>query len=221
MKTIAVVPMKLNNERLPNKNVKKFDNGKPLCQYILNTLKEVNDIDDIYVYCSNPIIKDYLPEQVKYLRRSEKLDTSKTTINEVLKSFSNDVDSDIYLLAHVTAPFIKAESIKDALIKVKYEGYDSAFSVQKLQEFLWNEKKPINYDLENIPRTQDLPCIYSETSGFYIFKKEVIMKYNRRIGFKPYMKEVSKIEAIDIDEPEDFLIANAIYNYIVSKEKEV
>ena len=38
MKTIAIVPIKLNNERLPNKNIKPFDNGAPLCHYIFETL---------------------------------------------------------------------------------------------------------------------------------------------------------------------------------------
>lgn len=41
MKVVAVVPIKLNNERLKNKNIKKFDNGEPLCTYLLNTLKKV------------------------------------------------------------------------------------------------------------------------------------------------------------------------------------
>ena len=30
-KVTAVVPMKLNNRRLPQKNTKSFTNGKPLC----------------------------------------------------------------------------------------------------------------------------------------------------------------------------------------------
>ena len=38
MKIIAIVPMKLNNRRLPQKNTKSFTNGKPLCHYILSTL---------------------------------------------------------------------------------------------------------------------------------------------------------------------------------------
>ena len=54
MKVTAFVPMKLNNERLPGKNTKAFTNGKPLCQYILNTLLKVKEIDEIYVYCSDP-----------------------------------------------------------------------------------------------------------------------------------------------------------------------
>ena len=62
MKVVAVVPMKLNNSRLPGKNTKAFTNGSPLCTYILKTLLNVKLIDEIYVYCSNPAILKYLPK---------------------------------------------------------------------------------------------------------------------------------------------------------------
>ena len=41
---------------------------------------------------------------------------------------------------------------------------------------------------------------------------------NRRIGKRPYIVEVGEIEGIDIDEPEDFVIADAIYNYLFLKK---
>lgn len=62
MKVAAVVPMKLNNRRLPQKNTKPFTNGRPLCWYILSTLLEVEAIEKVYVYCSNPSIQEYLPQ---------------------------------------------------------------------------------------------------------------------------------------------------------------
>ena len=93
---------------------------------------------------------------------------------------------------------------------LKLNKYDSAFSVKKIQEFLWKDGQPLNYSLENIPRTQDLPDIYSETCGFYIFKSEVITKHNRRIGNNPYMYEVDEIESVDIDNQFDFDIANCL-----------
>lgn len=80
MKTIAIVPMKLNNRRLPQKNTKPFTNGKPLCYYILSTLLSVEEIDEVYVYCSNSDIKEFIPEGVKYLQRSETLDLDTTSI---------------------------------------------------------------------------------------------------------------------------------------------
>ena len=61
MKTVAFVPIKLNSERLPFKNIRLFKNGKPLIYYILNTLKKVSEIDEIYVYCSSDEIIKYFP----------------------------------------------------------------------------------------------------------------------------------------------------------------
>ena len=212
-KIVAVVPMKLNNSRLPQKNTKPFTNGEPLCEYILNTLKQIDLINEVYVYCSNPEIKAYLPDGVKFLKRSNNLDQDSTKINEVLEAFSEDVLSDIYLMAHTTAPFVSRESIEKGINAVLTGKYDSAFSVKRLQDFLWIDGKPMNYKLDNIPRTQDLPVIYEETSGFYIYEQNVIKKYNRRIGEKPYLVEVGEIESVDIDEAEDFAIADAIYNY--------
>lgn len=214
MKTVAIVPIKFNSERVKNKNIKKFTNGKPLCCYIFETLKKVKEIDKIYVFCSDEKIIDYIPKGVIFLKRDKSLDSSTTKINEVLRSFSEKVDSDYYVLTHATAPFIKSETINECLEKVKYGEYDSSFTVEKLQTFLWEDNEPINYNLNDIPRTQDLNPIYVETSGLYIFNRETILKHNRRIGNNPYMKEISKIEAIDIDENEDFFIADAVYNHL-------
>ena len=216
MKTIAVIPMKLNNERLPHKNTKMFTNGKPLCFYILNTLSKVKNIDEIFVYCSDEAILNYLPENIRFLKRSTDLDNNNSTMNDVLNAFANDIDADIYVLAHATAPFVKANTFAQCINLVQSNNYDSAFSAKKVQEFLWKDGKPINYELENIPRTQDLPNIYKETCGFYIFKKEIIKNYNRRIGNNPYVCEVDELEAIDIDDQFDFDIAN----YLLEKYQE-
>ena len=214
MKIVAVVPMKLNNRRLPQKNTKAFTNGRPLCYYILSTLLKITEIEEVYVYCSNPDIKGYIPDGVKYLKRSEMLDQDTTKMNEVLKAFAKDVPADIYVMTHTTAPFISEISIKKGLDAVVSETFDSSFAAKKLQDFLWRDGVPFNYDLENIPRTQDLPPLYEETSGFYIYRENVINEMGRRIGNKPYIVEIGEVESIDIDEPEDFMIADAIYNFL-------
>lgn len=207
--------MYANNERLPNKNIKKFDDGDPLLTYMLNTLTKIEAIDEIYVYCSSDEIKKYLPENVKFLKRDPKFDKDTASINELLKSFAQKISSEIYILAHATAPFVSKEKIEEGITKVQSKKFDSAFTVKEIQEFLWRDNKPINYNLDNIPRTQDLQPIYSETSGIYIYAREVIEKYNRRIGKKPYLIKVSAIEAIDIDNIEDFQIANAVYSKLL------
>lgn len=211
MKTIALIPIKFNNRRLPGKNIKPLG-GRPLMQHIQETLLQVKGIDEIYVYCSDEGVKEYLLPGVCYLKRPQSLDQDSTKINEVLASFAQAKKADLYLLTHATAPFIKAESIQKGIDAVKSGNYDSAFAVIRQQDFLWQNGKPLNYDLSAIPRTQDLVPIYRETCGFYLYTYRQIMGQNRRIGDKPYFVEVSEIEAVDIDEQEDFDLAEAIVN---------
>ena len=122
----------------------------------------------------------------------------------------NTVDADIYVYAHATAPFISIETMKQCIEAVKSSEYDSAFCAVKLQDYLWQDGEPLNFDASNLPRTQDLKPIYQETSGVYAFTKEVYQNYKRRIGKKPFIKEVSFKEAVDIDNPEDFDLAEAM-----------
>lgn len=211
MKVVALVPIKLNSRRVANKNIRNFEGGNPLCTYILDTLLEVDEIDEIYVYCSDEKIKNYIPQGVKFLKRDESLDRDQTKINEVIKSFSQDVNADIYVQTHATSPFISAESIGKAIKAIKDEGFDSAFAVTKLQTFMWKNGKPFNYSMNAVPRTQDLEPLYVETSGFYAYTYDVVNNLERRIGEKPKMIEVADIEAIDIDEESDFDFANLIF----------
>lgn len=220
MKVVAIVPMKLNNRRLPQKNTKAFTNGKPLCHYILSTLLTVEGVDDVYVYCSNPDIQEFIPKGVKYLPRSAALDQDTTKMNEVLQCFAKEIPADIYVMTHTTSPFVSKESIEKGLHAVSADGYDSAFAAKKLQDFLWKDGAPFNYALDNIPRTQDLPPLYEETSGFYIYRREVMTRLNRRIGERPYIVEVSAVESVDIDEAEDFEIADAIFNHLILNREE-
>lgn len=211
MKIVALIPIKFHNQRLPGKNIKPLG-GKPLISYIQETLKKVKGIDDIYVYCSDERIKPYLLDGVKYLKRSEELDKDSTKINEVLKSFACDVSADYYLLTHATAPFISAESIQSGVDAVLNGKADSALSVERLYDFLWKDGVPMNYDPANIPRTQDLDPIYKETCGYYIYSRYLILNENRRVGKNPALIEVSEIEAVDINNADDFELADAIYS---------
>ena len=205
------MPIKLNNERLPGKNIKILGD-KPLLQYELLNLQRTNLVDSINVYCSDETICEYLPEGVNFIKRSKKLDTESSNFTQIFSSFMKEVDADIYVYAHATAPYISVETMTDCIEAVKYKGYDSAFCATKIQDYLWQNNEPLNFNACNIPRSQDINPIYRETSGVYVFSKEVFEQYKRRIGKNPYIKEVSYKEAIDINEPKDFKLAEAMLN---------
>lgn len=209
MKIAAFVPIRLNSKRVVGKNLKMLGD-KPLLQHILETLVKVPQISDVYVYCSQESIIPYLPQGVKFLKRSTTLDSDETLGKEIYDAFVKEVDADIYMLAHTTSPFIKCDTIGNAIDKVVSGEHDSAFSAQKIQTFTWYNGKPLNYSLKEIPRTQTIEPVFVETSAFYIFRREVWTQMHQRVGNTPYMAIVDAIEGIDIDYPEDFEFATKI-----------
>lgn len=220
MKVVSFIPIKLNNQRLPGKNTMML-NGRPTCDYIFDTISKVKTINEKYVYCSDEAIKPYIApyeeKELKFLKRDPYLDGFQVKGLEIIERFVKDVDADIYVLTHVTQPFTKAESIERALEKVISGEYDSAFSAVVLQDYMWMNGKPLNYNLKNIVRTQDLDPIYMETGAFFIFRKEVFTELGQRIGNNPYIYEIDQFEAVDIDTAEDFQFAKVVAAFLNSK----
>ena len=215
MKVVVMIPIKLNNERVPGKNLKCFSDGTPLINFIQKACLNAKKVDEVYVYCSNEAVKEYLLPGVKFLRRPEFLDTSVVNCNDIIREFMKEVEADIYIASHATGPFTRSESIDKCVEAVQTGRYDSAFLARRLQEFLWQNGNAMNFDIQNFPRTQDLVPVYSEAPGAYVFTKDTFLKYDRRVGMKPYICVISEIEARDIDYQDDFDIADAIYMKII------
>ena len=217
MKVAAYIPIKLNSTRTPGKNIKPLSDGTPLCKLIFRTLSAVRNIDEKYCFCSDERIKDYLEGEVKFLQRSTSLDTNETQCHDIMRSFVEMVNPDVIVLTHATSPFLKSETIEECVDKVVNGGYDSAFTVERVRDFLWKDGQPMNFDASKAPRTQDLPEIFKETNGCFAIRREVFEGTNRKVGFHPFLKELSFPETQDVNYPEDFLITDLIYTNIIGK----
>jgi len=200
----AFVPIKLNNTRLPGKNIKDFG-GKPLCWRIFETLHNAGLKP--YVFCSDESIMKYVPKYVRLLKRSKWLDRDEANATELTTVFREKVDADIYIQAYCTAPFLKPDTIVEGLKAMK--NHDSSLTVERLQIPLWRNGKPLNHNPNKVVRSQDMDIIYKETTGLYIYKKEVC-EGGARTGNNPYFIEVDQQEGIDIDNKEDFDFAEKL-----------
>lgn len=212
MKVAAYIPIKLNNTRTPGKNIKKLSDGTPLCELMFKTLSQVKNIDEKYCFCSDESIQEYLVPGIEFLARKEELDSNETKCHEIIRAFVDIIDPDVVVLTHVTSPFLSVDTISDCVSKVISGEYDSAFTVARMQEFLWKDGKPLNFNPAASPRSQDLPVIYRETNGVFAFTREVFEKTNRRVGMNAYMCELPFMETLDVNYPEDFEIVDALYS---------
>lgn len=211
MKIACYLPIKMHSTRTPGKNIKPLSDGTPLCKLMFRTLANVNNIDEKYCFCSDEKIKDYLEPGIMFLKRPTSLDTDETQCHDIMRAFMEMVNPDIIVLVHATSPFLKSETIEECVDKVLNDGYDSAFTVERVRDFLWKNGKPMNFDASQAPRTQDLPEIYKETNGCFVIKREIFDKTNRKVGFNPYLKELFFPEIQDVNYPEDFLMTDLIY----------
>ena len=219
----ALLPMKRHSERVPNKNIKLFSD-KPLFTIILDTLLQSKYISQIVINTDSDEISSILEKQysnnVVVHKRPKELCGDFVPMNEIIKYDIQKTNSEHFFQTHSTNPLVQINTIDEAITKyiADIDNYDSLFSVNRLQTRLYNKKsEPINHNLGELVRTQDLEPIFQENSNFYIFSKFSFYNtgYNR-IGKKPQMFEVSRLESQDIDEKEDFIIAESIYKSIYS-----
>jgi CMP-N-acetylneuraminic acid synthetase len=218
MKIVSFTPIKLNNQRLPGKNIAPLGpEKKPLCSYLFNTLRNVDGLDGRYVFCSDDAFRPYVPEWMTFLKRDKSLDLPTVRGLQIIEAFLNMVEADVYMICHVTAPFIRAETISKAIAAMRTGKYDSAFTAEFVQDYMWYDGKPVNYDPSDIVTTQNLKPVCIEKGEVFIFTRELFKTHRRRIGFKPYIQEVSEFEAVDIDTPEDYEFAQSVASHFAQQ----
>lgn len=213
----ALLFMKGHSERIPKKNIKPFC-GRPLLYWIFKTLSQSRYIKEIVLNTDDMEIVRLASEQFDvtiHLRPDYLL---KITSNEASQLIVHDLsitEGEYFLQTHSTTPLLTTE-IVDQSIETYFENldkHDSLFSVTRLQKRLfWENGKPINHDPQNLIKTQELPYIYEENSCIYIFSRRVFNEVGSRIGLLPMMFPMDTHESVDIDEPIDFFIAEALMN---------
>lgn len=216
---IALMPMKGESERVPNKNMRDF-NGQPLCSVMLDKLVASAHIDQVVVNTDSRVIKEYIEDRyskVTVVDRPEDLLGHDVSMNKIIGHDIELFSADLYLQTHSTNPLLTLQTIDAAIEKLKANNgnHDSLFSVTKFQTRFYNQDgSAINHNPEILIKTQDLPALYEENSCIYLFTKEAFSKNNRRIGNAPIMFEMDPIEAVDIDVEDEFVLAEKLFKIL-------
>lgn len=211
----ALVPMRHHSQRVPGKNYRLLD-GKPLFHYIIDTLLEVELLDEIAVNTDSEVIKKGLARhfpEVRIIDRPTEIAGDQVSMNRILAYDVRKIEADFYLQTHSTNPLLTAPTISQAVqgFLEAYPDQDSLFSVTPLHTRLWTrEGKPLNHDPDVLIQTQDLPPVYEENSCIYLFTKETLLTRNNRLGERPLLFEIDPSEAWDIDTELDFVICEQL-----------
>ncbi len=215
-RVVALVPMRHTSERVPGKNYRKLGD-RPLYRHIVDTLLGCSLISEVVVDTNSPVIIESLSKdlpEVGLIERPQHLRAPDIPMNEVLLHDVSLLKAEFYLQTHSTNPLLRADTIERAIESFldSLAQHDSLFSVSALHTRLWDEcGQPLNHDPSVLLRTQDLPPVYEENSSLYLFSAETLQSRRNRIGERPLLFEIDRIEAWDIDDELDFQIAELLW----------
>lgn len=220
MKITAVIPIRSGSQRVKDKNLRKFGDTTLMELKIKNLLK-VPELDKIIVNTNSEAAINIVKMHPAYKndrgildfhRREEYYASSQCSGSEFFKHLGEVTDTDVFVYSPCTSPFVKPETFSKCIHAFKStDDCDCVASVSSVKEFLWLNGRPLNYDPLNAPNSQDLPDVVALNFGVTVVGREDLIKNRNIIGKRPKFVVTSDIEAIDIDTPLDFYIAEQLY----------
>ncbi len=209
----AFIPLKGHSARVPGKNLRDFG-GRPLFHVIVATLQQADRIDTIYIDTDDEAIATSAAtlDSVVVNRRRPDLIGDDVSVNLLIKEFLETHDSEHLVQTHSTNPLLRSKTIDSAIDQYSADpSISSLFAATRYQaRFYTDDMRPINHDPSELLPTQELSPLYMENSNFYIFSRDGFFEHGRRITDDTSMFEMDPMEAVDIDEEQDFEMAKAI-----------
>jgi CMP-N-acetylneuraminic acid synthetase len=223
-KILAIIPARGGSKGVPRKNIRELD-GKPLIFYTIEEAKKSKYIDRIIVSTDDEEILDISKKfcaEVPYLRPKELAQDNSSTVDCIIHMLNWLKENENYMpdyvcLLQCTSPLRKFYDIDGTIEKMIDTDMDGAVSVceAEVNPYWTNvfDGDKLNYFIEDgklIKRRQDLPKVYRINGAVYVVKKDILINQktlepNKITG---YIMETKK--SIDIDNIEDFLLAEVL-----------
>lgn len=219
MTAVAIITARGGSKRIPFKNIKLFHN-KPIIAYSIEAAINSGIFDEVMVSTDDPAIAEIATKcgaVVPFMRSRETSDDHSTTadvLKEVITKY-NAVGKRFFYACCIypTAPFITGEKLSTAFeLLLKWEA-DSVIPVTKFSFPIWRsfkmENNKISYNWPEFAprRSQDLLPAYHDCGQFYFFNCDRFLESGKLVTENTYGLEVPESEVQDIDNEEDWKIA--------------
>lgn len=210
-----MVPARGGSVGLPRKNMKRLGDH-PLIAHALLAIREAASLDRCYVITDSEEIADIARNYGAQALMEERT-TGKATLDDValkvLAQLGDVADDAIFLTVQPTCPFVSPHSIREAVAAFG-KGAGSVITCTDDRHLSWNldaEGQPVPAYAARVNR-QDLPAHFRESGAVIGARVGDIRKHGTRIVAPIKLIEISPREALDIDTPADFALAEYYIN---------
>lgn len=228
---VAIIPARGGSKRIPRKNIKPF-HGKPMIAYAIEAAQKSGCFDRIIVSTDDQEIADVAMAngaEVPFLRPADIADDHATTldvISHAAKWLTDQGYHSKYLCCiYATAPFIRADKLQEGLAALETGLYDYAFSattfpfpIQRAFKLAPSGAISMFMPEHQTTRSQDLEEAYHDAGQFYWGTAEAFAQGRAIFTDQSVAVLLPRIEVQDIDTPEDWQTAEALYALLQNKD---
>lgn len=227
MKIIAMIPARIGSKRVHRKNLRLLA-GKPLISYAIEAAIESGVFDEIYLNSDSEeflgICEKY---DINFYKRPEELGGDSINNDQFAQDFIENTESDIVVQLLPTSPLITPQEISDFVKKMKKDKLETLISVEAKQIACLYGDKEINFSfMEEHRSSQTMSPIHAYATVLMAWNSEVFIKNMKTFGFayhgansKKGFFELKGFSTIDIDNEEDFQLAEVAISYSKTKMK--
>lgn len=229
MKTVAIITARGGSKRIPRKNIKPFA-GKPIIAYSIEAALKAGIFDEVMVSTDDEEIAAVARQygaSVPFMRSAGTSDDYATTadvINEVVSAYRQNGEEFTYACCiYPTAPFVTAEKLQNAFRLLTRSGADSVLPITKFSFPIWRSFKKegdlvsYNWPENALKRSQDLPPAYHDCGQFYFLHLSAFLTLSTLVTDNTIGLEVPESEVQDIDNEEDWKIAEIKFGFLQQK----
>lgn len=226
---VAIIPARGGSKGIPKKNLLKFC-GKPLVTWSIEQALGVEAISSVWVSSnSKQILKISSQSGAKTINRPKSLSRDTSTVESAwlhaLEKIEDETGPvDIAIGLQPTSPIRESKDIEKAIKRFQKTKCDSLFSASEVGDFyIWQKKGKklvsLNYDFQNRSRRQDFSNQYVENGSIYIFKPQILKKFNNRLAGKIQVSLMEFWKSFEIDSFEDIELCETLMNHYILKTK--
>lgn len=216
-KILVVIPARGGSKGIPRKNIRLL-NQKPLISYVIKMVKDSKYVDDFVVSTEDSEIATISKKfGADVIKRPDELSADDIPLDEVIYDAvrQTNTEYDIIITVQPTSPLLKTETLDAAIEKFRDSSIDSVISVIDDRHLSWGFNDNHYFPLyEKRLNRQYLPKNFRETGSILATRNAFISK-NNRLGKNIDLIEVPKDESVDIDNYEDWWVAE---NYLNKKK---
>jgi len=221
LNTVAIILARGGSKGIPGKNIIDFC-GKPLIVWTIEQMQKTKGINSIWVSSdSEKILSISRNCGVEIICRPDDISsdsaTSESAWLHALEYIEEKVGCiDLVIAPQVTSPLREPEDIECGIHNFQKQKYDSMFSCSAVEGLFFWKKMPdgklrsVNYNYRNRKRRQDISKQYIENGSFYLFKPEVLRKFDNRLGGKIGVIQMEFWKMFEIDDLSDIKLCEVI-----------